>query len=212
MTEDPNTPGPEASDPIPTMAVSLARVAREHPGFAVSMAYFAASAVGMLSSVSFYGYFGINVFHYAQLSDFILVAIRNPAATLAILLSVPVVWTLSALDRWLGTRFRWYRLTWGLEWLRRLGHTPAAMVLYFLAYAWLFAELHSERLYQAVESGDWPSAEVQFQSGTYLGRDATMPFEALVLGATSTAIFLYDADTDRATVVPLENVAALVID
>ena len=109
-------------------------------------------------------------------------------------------------------RWKAYRKLPGLNLMRRLSLTPIGIALCFVAYAWLFASLYSDGLYRAVEAGEWTHAEVQLQSGTYLGQDGTVPFEATFLGATSTAVFLYDPDSDRATVVPLENLASITID
>jgi hypothetical protein len=184
---------------------------REHPGLVVSAAYFSATAVGMLSSVAFYRSFGINVFHFAQISDFVLAAIRNPVASLAVLLAGPMVWFIVVTDDWLDRRFRRYRYLYGPAWLRRWSRSAPALVLYFLIYAWSFATMYSARLHGEVQAGDWPVAEVQLQSGTYLGRDATRPFEATLLGSTGSSIFLFDRASGTATVVPLENLGSITV-
>lgn len=199
----------EAGSTRARITSSVGALAREHPGVAVSAAYFGATAVGMLTSSSFYLYFGINVFHYAQLSDFALVAIRNPVGTLAVLLAAPMVWFILVSDDWLDRRFRRYRYLYGPARLRRLMRSPGALLLYFVVYAWAFSSLYSTRLYDAVQAGRWPVVEVQLQSGSYLGRDGTEPFQATMLGATSSAVFLFDPASDRATVVPLENLGSI---
>ena len=185
---------------------------REHPGIAATGAYVAASAIGMVSSSMFYSRFGVNVFHYAQLSDFVVVAVRNPWATVAILLAIPAVWLVLVLDDALDRRIAWYKYIYGPAWLREFSRSPAAMLLYFAAYAWAFSFLYAERLSEQVHLGNWTQVEVQLQSGTFAGRDATRPFRATLLGATSSHVFLYDGSAERATVVPVENVGSLRMD
>ena len=180
-----------------------------HPGLVVSLAYLTATGIGMLSSWTFYTRFGINIFHYAQLSDFILSALRLPMATLAILLAIPAVWAIMRTDDALSARFGWYKYLYGPRWLRALSRTRGAMLCYFLLYGYAFSLVYAGRLATQVREGSTPEVEAQLQQGTYLGRDATMPFEARLLGTTSTYVFLYDLESGVATVVPLENLARM---
>ena len=196
-------------EPARALFRSLASLVREHPAIAVTAAYVAASGIGMVSSSMFYSRFGINVFHYAQLSDFVLVAVRNPWASAAILVAIPVVWFIMVTDDFLEGRVRWYKYIYGPKRLRALSRSVPALFLYFLLYAWAFSLLYANRLTEQVERGRWRTVEVQLQSGTFGGRDATRPFEVTLLGATSTHVFLYDEVDGRATVVPLENVGSL---
>jgi hypothetical protein len=56
----------------------MAAVLREHPALLVSTFYLAASFVGMFYSRAFLRRFGINVFNYAQISDFLLASLKEP--------------------------------------------------------------------------------------------------------------------------------------
>jgi hypothetical protein len=194
------------------LAGSFTSLTREHPGIAVTSAYVAASAIGMVSSSLFYSRFGINVFHYAQLSDFVIVAVRNPWATVAILLAIPVVWFITVTDDLLVRHVRWYKYIYGWPPLRALSRSLPALALYFVLYAWAFSLLYAGHLTEQVHEGRWRRVEVQLQSGTYAGRDATRPFLATLLGATSAYVFLYDGDSERATIVPVENLGSMRIE
>lgn len=198
MTPD----GPSATERYATRA-------RQHPGLVLTGGYLAATALGMLSSWTFYSRFGINVFHYAQISDFILVPFRNPLATLAILSAVPVVWLLIKTDDLLGRHFRWYR---GPEKLRALSRTPAAWALYMTLYAYVFSVEYSGHLAAQMEAGEVRTVEAQLQSGQYLGQDATQPFRTSVLGTTTGYVFLYDVGSGVVTIVPVENLASLTLE
>ena len=209
----PETQGYNGYDPRPVGTTPAGRTwsdfAREHPGLVVSGAYFAATLVGMMSSWTLYRRFDINIFHYAQLSDFVLVAVRNPLATVSILLAAPVVWFVMKTDRWLAQRAPWYKYIHGGPRLHALSRTPAAMLLYLVLYAYAFSLLYSGDVEDNVRSGNVAMVEAQLGSGTFFGRDATLPFEAGMLGATSGWVFLYDVEEDVASAIPIENVVSL---
>ena len=203
MTES-ETGGPEDGS---SATRRLYAFVREHPGLVLSGGYLSATAIGMLSSVTYYGRFGVNIFHYAQLSDFIVAAVRNPLATAAIVAAIPAVWLIMVSDAWLDRRFGWYKWVYGPRWLRAASRSRPAWVLYFVVYAWAFTVLHSGWIESRVRAGMVPRIQVELQAGTYLGRDATQPFETALLGTTSTHAFLFDQAFGAVTVVPFENVA-----
>jgi hypothetical protein len=196
----------------PPLAKRFADFARQHPGLLLTGGYLAATAVGMLSSWTFYGRLGVNIFHYAQLSDFILVALRNPLATVAILAAFPAVWVVMKSDAWMDRRFRWYGLLYGSDRLRQWSRAPSAWALYLTLYAVAFSIVYSGRMVTRVHAGEVRFVEAQLQSGDYLGRDATTPFRSGLLGTTSAYVFLYDVASRTVTVVPLENLARLTLE
>jgi len=183
---------------------------REHPGLVVSGAYLAATGVGMLSSWTFYRQFDIDIFHYAQLGDFLLAALRTPLATVAIALAVPAVWLIRRFDDFCNARLPWYKYLYGPARFQRMARSPAAMVVYFLLYAYFFSVLYSNWMGARIRAGDAPGVTVQLQAGMYLGRDATLPFASKLLGTTSSFVFLYDEASASATVVPVENIALMI--
>lgn len=193
-----------------SIAAGFSRLTREHPALVLSAAYLSATGLGMLSSWTFYDRFGLNVFHYAQLSDFILSAVRNPLAALAILLAVPAVWMIMRTDQWM-TRFRWYKYVSGPAPLRRLSRTRGALLIYLSLYGYVFSLVYSGWMVTRVRAGEVTSVEAQLQQGTYLGRDATVPFRTGLLGTTTAYVFLYDNDSGTVTVVPVENLALMTV-
>lgn len=192
-----------------SFAAVLWAFAREHPGLLLSGGYLAATGVGMLSSWTYYRRFGIDIFTYAQLSDFLIGAFRNPLATLAILVAIPAVWFVMVSDAWLDRRFGWYKYLYLTDGVRRMSRSTPALVVYFVLYGFIFAALYSGRMEARVRSGVAAEVEVQLQSGTYLGRDGTRPFRAFLAGSTATFVFLYDLGEEEVTAVPLENLALI---
>lgn len=184
-------------------------LAREHPGLVLTLAYLAATGVGILYSWSFYQRFGIDVFLYAQLQDFILVMLRTPAATLAVLLAGPVVWFILWSDEYMASRFSWWQYLYINARVRGLSRSRGAFVVYFVLYAFVFSILYSASVADRVRSGDVQQVMVQLVDGHWMGREASESFEAGLLGATSGYLFLIDAATQAVGVVPLENLAVI---
>ncbi|MDX1493518.1 MAG: hypothetical protein R3253_05645 [Longimicrobiales bacterium] len=199
----------EGSSDQRSAAARLRAAAWEHPGVLLSGGYLAATGIGMLTSWTFYDQFGIDIFAYAQLSDFLLAAFRHPMATLATLVAIPLVYFVMVSDRWLDRRFDWYKYLYGPERLRRVSRSAPAYALYFVLYAFAFSVLYSGRMAERVREGGAPALEVQLLGGDYLGRDGTEAFQAALLGSTGSYVFLYDGPSAEVTVVPVENVARL---
>lgn len=185
------------------------RTLREHPGLVLTGSYLVVSAVGMLSSWTFYQRFGVNIFDFTQLSDFFLVPLRQPLAALAILAAAPAVWLVLKSDTFLDRRVRWYKYIYGPRWLRQLSRAPAAWLLYVVLYAYAFSLVSSAHLASRVRGGSAPVVEVQLAAGQYLGRDASTPLRATLLGTTTSFVFLYDQETSGVTVVPVENLLSV---
>ena len=184
---------------------------REHPGLVLTGSYLIVSGVGMLSSWTFYRRFGVNIFDFTQLSDFFLIPLRQPLAAVAILAAVPAVWLILKSDAFLDRNIRWYKYIYGPEPLRSLSRTPVAGVLYVALYAYAFSLVSSGYLAARVRAGSSPAVEVQLGAGEYLGRDGSTPFRATLLGTTTAFVFLYDRETGRTTIVPVENLASLTV-
>jgi len=182
---------------------------KAHLGTSLSMGYLAVTIIGMLSSASFYSRFDIDVFYYAQLSDFLVAAIRTPWASFSILLAVPVAWSIFASDIWLAQRYGWYRVL-SPEWMSRVSRNVPALFVMFLIYAWVAAVIYSRyEVNQQLQNVAEHTVTASLQSGLYLDLDGTVPFETMLLGTTSAYVFFYDVASERVTVVPVENLASI---
>jgi hypothetical protein len=188
---------------------ALVGVGTEHLGMMLTLGYLAVTVVGMVSSWALYARFGVNVFHFAQIGDFLLAATAWPVASLSVVLALVAVAILFRVDRW-GDRYRWYRrLYFDSERVRVIFRSKPMFAAYAVAYVWLATVLHADWYENRLRSGEGARVRVELQSGTYLGRMGTIPFEADLIGATTAYVFLYDRDSGRVTVVPVENLATL---
>ncbi len=95
--------------------------------------------------------------------------------------------------------------------LRRLSRTRGALLIYLSLYGYAFSLVYSRWMATRVRAGEVTSVEAQLQQGTYLGRDATVPFRTGLLGTTTAYVFLYDNESGTVTVVPVENLALMTV-
>jgi hypothetical protein len=152
---------------------------REHPAVLVSALYVAASVVGMFYSWAYLRRFGINVFNYAQISDFLLASLilldnrsshrverKNPRKWIA--------WYASPRYRFINN------------------FAAVAMVLTFIfSYA--------NRQANITQSGTGKFVDVSFVENAD-------PATAILLGTTGQFVFLYDAGAKRVNIHPIESI------
>jgi hypothetical protein len=55
----------------------------DNPTFVLTLLYLYATAIGIIYSSVLYGRFGINIFDYSEIADFLLAAFKNPVALVA---------------------------------------------------------------------------------------------------------------------------------
>jgi hypothetical protein len=60
---------------------------REHPTFFLTLMYVNLTGIGILYSLIFYRQFGINIFDFAEIGDFLLAAFKASAVTFSAVLA-----------------------------------------------------------------------------------------------------------------------------
>ena len=81
------------------LILDFKRLLSEHPALLVSIVYFAASIIGMFYSWDFLRRFGINVFHYAQIGDFLLASLKEPFTWILVFLAIGLMVFDNAMSR-----------------------------------------------------------------------------------------------------------------
>lgn len=180
------------------MRESLKSLFKEHPALIVSAFYISASVIGMFYSWAFLRQFGINVFNYAHISDFLVASLKEPATWALVLLAIVLVQLDNASSRRYGRRenrskwFAWY----GTPRYRFVNNfmVIALIGLYIYAFAWDQA--------RDVRDGDGKIVDVLFA-------DSGAATTALLLGTTGQFVFLYDDTTERVDIHPIENIHSI---
>ncbi len=170
---------------------------REHPALLVSTFYVAASFIGMFYSWVYLRGFGINVFNYAQLSDFLLASLKEPLTWALVFLAAALVYIDNASSRRLERRgpskwFGWY----GSPRYRFVNNFAAiAMVLIFIfAYA--------QNQARHTKAGDIKLVDVTFEESGVVTTSA-------LLGTTGQFVFLYDVGGNRVVIHPIESIHSI---
>ena len=170
------------------------RALAENPALLVSGIYFLASLIGLVYSWFFLRAFGINVFQFAEISDFLLASLKEPftwaLAILAVLLVVSDnANSLRVQRRGPSRLFGWY----GSEGYRRSNY----LVLLFLVVASLYLLASSKE--RAIRDGAGDSFIVHLS-------DSSAEKHRVLLGTTARFVFLYDRVSENVDVHPNESI------
>lgn len=181
----------------------------EHLGLAITMAYLALAGLGMLHRALVFLRFRINVLDYAEPSDFLMAALRDPLIVLVCVAPIPVVALYYRGATWLRGRLPAnHVLTGGRraeEFHRRHRSTLFGITVALWALA---ASLHyAKRVATDLREGKGRRVQIELLSG-----DARLPGDTttlLLLGTTQKYVFLYNPTRQVSSVIPVSNVAQL---
>ncbi len=173
------------------------RLLSEHPAFLFSGLYVVASIIGMVFSWDFLRRFGINVFLYAEISDFLLASLKEPFTWGLVMIALLLMAGDNTLSRWVAskTSSRWLR--WYASPRYRTLNYLAALVICVL-FIDAYALFKARDLY----AGEGDTVTVTLADGT-------APREALLLGTTGRFLFLYQPEDDRVDIHPHEAVLTI---
>ena len=159
--------------------------------------YVAASVIGMFYSWAYLRHFGINVFNYAQISDFLLASLKEPFTWGLVIIAVLLVQSDNAMSRRFGRkpRSRWWAW-YGTRRYRLMNNFVAILVV--LMFLYLFASFQASK----TRAGDAKVVDVMFS-------DSGAAITALMLGTTGQFVFLYDERTERVDIHPFENIHSI---
>jgi hypothetical protein len=170
---------------------------RQHPALLVSAVYVTASVIGMLFSWDFLRLFGINVFNYAQIGDFLLASLKEPFTWVIVIMSVLLVMADNAMSRRVERRGKRRFLWWyGSRRYRTLNYIGAIVLIVMFTH--VYAQLKKER----VLAGGGRLVKVQLT-------ESVETSQVVLLGTTGTFIFLYDPQLKEVAVHPHENVYSI---
>ena len=185
----------------------ILQLLREYPGLVVTAAYLLASVIGLMFSFAFYREFNVNVVNFYQLSDFLMAVLREPVTLLMGFGGFLVAWNMRAVQHW-----EWRKLSgheprfWLLRIYKRIARpswaNPWTDAFILLAYAWVFIVLYSDWKAETIRDGEGQVIKVQIDGE---------PRERVLLGASNTFLFLFDAAQDRVDVIPHESIDRVVV-
>lgn len=183
------------------------RMLGQHPALALTAGYLVISLLGISYEWSLFRNFGVNFFHYADVTDFLMGAFREPItfvmALSALFVSVFAQWMMDWEDRWFATREVRSRILLGYRRFSASSFNRLSPLYFFLAYSVLFIWLYSDSSAERLRAGGGPQVTLMLATGA--PPSGTGP--ASLLGTSSRFVFLYDAAKQVTTIVPHENIA-----
>jgi hypothetical protein len=181
----------------PKQSSWIRRMLVEHPAFLVSGLYLVASLIGLVYSWAFLRAFGINVFRYAEISDFLLASLKEPFTWILAVLAVALVLFDNTMSRRVQARapgrlIRWY----GSERYRQINY----LVLVFLVAFFLltFATVNERN----IRDGKAEAVHVFLTDGS-------PPKRLIMLGTTAKYVFLFDHVEERLDMHPHESILTI---
>ncbi len=173
------------------------RLLREHPALLVSAIYIFATAIGMFFSWSFMRNFGVNIFVYAEIGDFLLASFKDPIIWVSVIAMTLGWYSDVRMSRWWGSRERMRGLRWyGTKAYRRWGYPGALVALTYILH------LMAANAAADVRAGYRDVVSVS------LG-DAGRYESVALLYTTARFVFLFDTDTQIVHVHPHESIAEI---
>lgn len=177
----------------------LRRLLVEHPAFLFSALYLAASVVGMGFSWDFLRRFGINVFYFAELSDFMLASLKEPYTWGLVLFAVLIVAGDNALSKWVAKKGPGRWLAWYASRKYRVMNYVVALVLCVV-----FIDAYASIKARDVHAGKGSMVTVALADGT-------PPGDYLLLGTTGRYLFLFQRKNGQVTIHPAESVLTILV-
>ena len=177
---------------------SLYQLVSKHPAAVIPGLYLVGSTIGMLDSWWYFRQFGVDIFLYSDISDYLLASFREPGAWLIVAFSSLVL----LLDHAASRRFERSKQT--SRWLRWYGtrlYRQSGWLMFIAmvtAYILTFAGFRARFVFEG-RSG----SELE----VVLADDSAV--SATLLGSTINFLFLYDRDRHSVSIHPYDNVVTV---
>ena len=181
------------------------RFLANHPALILTVGYLVISLLGLSFEWALFRHCGINFFYYADVTDFLMGAFREPVTFLLSASALGVAWLTSLYSRferrWLAAKgddagritkvYRRYAMS---------AFTRVLPVVFFLGYSILFIWVHAEKRAMELQSG-----EGRFVAVRLADEDEVRHLQ--LLGTSSRFVFLYESSSRNTLVAPFENLA-----
>jgi len=183
------------------------RLFAQHPALILTGSYFFLAAVGFTYTSLLFLNFRINIIYYAEISDFLLSALRDPLVILASIAPLPLFAVYMRVAFKLRQRFpRYHAMSERSEAMyspRLLVWFPSIVVL---MWAIAFTAHYANYVAGKIMAGQRRTIEARF---TEPGIQIRTP--AILIGTTSRFVFLHEPQRGVTHIIPNERIAELVV-
>ena len=175
-----------------------------------TVSYLILTGIGMSFSGLYFHYFGINILEYSQISDFILIAFKDPFYVLFFILTVGFAYLLYLWDKWVFKKFpKFWQFSHKLS---PLNTSPNAYLftygLLVFAYTAQSAMMYGKYNAEQIKSGKGKQVKMYLTTGLEPIENDSLP---LLIGTTSSVVFLYHHKKHAIEIVPFNSVRKIVI-
>lgn len=192
--------------------LSVLQFFQQNPGTAVSVSYVLLTFCGIVFSASFYHHFDVQILKMAEVSDLLVSGISEPAAMLMFLGGVLLAMGVDALNiRFFDINNRWRDkpnslkkfLVLSVVYVPRKRATVLLWVVgMFILYSALFVVWYAKWKSQQIKLGDGDRITVG------VGEDNTQR-EFSLLGSTTRYLIVYDTESEKATLINVEQIHSI---
>ena len=149
----------------------------------ITLAYLSAVVVGMIFDYQYYIHFGINIFEYSDILDFLLAPVKNLELIFFVLGSFLIVYILFKLDKLWLTRFpkSYRKLNFGITKEKIEPYRKIAFMFSIIVYLMLAAKLYGNLKFDQHEASP-PQITIKFSQsnesikGDYIGKNTDYIF------------------------------------
>lgn len=183
-----------------TLVILLKRFFGEHPTLLLSLCYFVITVIGVLYHYYFYREFGINIIKFADLSDFLLVAVLEPMSLLLFIVSTITIAVIYKMEMVGRAKFKAYgRFVGKRRYSKYIDLTvfSGAMVMTLIVYIQSLAQGNAEEVRSGIID-QYAVRIADFEQGSA---------NLALLGSSSRYVYFFDVSKDQALVVPVESVS-----
>ena len=195
MTEQPQHPV------VPSW---LAELVRNHPALLLTAAYIGLIFIGVIYEAFLFMRFRVNVLFYADAADFLLVPFREPLVMLVSVAPIPLWWLYMRSARAVVMRIPRLREK-QLEYDKRSPNlTRAIGAVAVMLWSIAFSATYAKRVVRQIRTGKAKTVRVEPSAGA--------PIVGPLIGTTARFVFVFDRAALKTHVVPVENIARIVLD
>lgn len=164
----------------------------------ITLAYLSTVAVGMMFDYKYYREYGINIFEYADILDFLLAPVKN----LEVIAFVGITMFFVFLGWWLDNLWQnkspktYKRMNFGIsvETVRR--YRPFIIIFSLVAYLIFVSEIYGDKMYERFEVNP-RQIEITYESGGKV-------IKGKFIGKNSTYVFL-QSDDEAIKAIPIAS-------
>jgi 3-methyladenine DNA glycosylase AlkD len=175
-----------------------------------TVSYLILTGIGMVFSIVYFRYFGINILEYSQISDFILIAFKDPFYVFFFILTVVIAYLLYFWDKWIFKKFpKFWNFSHKFSPINPSANTYLFTYgLLILVYTSQAAMFYGKYNAKQIKSGSGTPVKVYLTTGSEPVATDSLP---LLIGTTSSVIFLYHPKTKSTEIVPFNSIRKIVI-